>query len=335
MGNDRHLCSCLEPTVVGGTMSAKAIGAAAVLLLFLWQPSDPGFARERTSAAKTQNDNDKDEKDEIDTEEIFGFTEGSDVGEAGEKEVELEPFGRFGKRSGRYAAASSELSFKYTPFDNFRVAPAISFASHNISNVPGLDNLNQFTFQGVGVDLRYRLLDREHAPFGLTLAADLQRNRIDEMSGLLVEQYAIEFAALFDKELVPGRLFAALNLLYEPEWERERATGEWERESTIGIGAALALQVASGFFIGAEARYLRKYEGAALNTFLGEALFVGPTIYVKLPHDWFAAATWNVQVAGRAVGEPFSLDLTNFERHEVLFKLGVQLGSASMRKQRD
>jgi hypothetical protein len=41
------------------------------------------------------------------------------------------------------------------------------------------------------------------------------------------------------------------------------------------------------------------------------------------------------RVAGRAVGEPSSLDLTNFERHEVLFKLGVQLGSASMRKERD
>jgi hypothetical protein len=85
MGNDRHLCSRLEPKVVGGTTSAKATGAAAVLILFLWQPSDPGFARERASAAKTQNNNDKDEKNEIDTEEIFGFSEGSDVGDAGRR----------------------------------------------------------------------------------------------------------------------------------------------------------------------------------------------------------------------------------------------------------
>jgi hypothetical protein len=51
--------------------------------------------------------------------------------------------------------------------------------------------------------------------------------------------------------------------------------------------------------------------------------FVGPNLYFKLPSDWYVSAAWNVQVAGRAVGEPFSLDLTNFERHQVLFKLGA------------
>jgi hypothetical protein len=323
MGNDRHLCSCLEPKVVGGTMSAKATGAAAVLLLFLWQPSDPGFARERASAAKTQNDNDKDEKNEIDTSDIFGFSRGSDVGEAGDKGAEVETFARLGKRGGSYAATSTALSFNHTPVANLEIVPFISFTSHNIANVPGLDNLDQFTFEGVGAELNYRLLDRQRAPFGLTLSAVPQRNRIDETSGLLVEQYVSEFTALFDNELVPGRLFAALNVVYEPEWKRVRMTGETERESTIGVRGALAAQVASGFFIGAGARYLRKYEGITLNEFLGEALFVGPNLYFKLPNDWYVTAAWNVQVAGRAAGEPFALDLTHFERHQFLFKLGA------------
>jgi len=140
---------------------------------------------------------------------------------------------------------------------------------------------------------------------------------------LPVENYAVEFAALFDKELLPRRLFAALNLLYEPSWTRMRTTGEWERDATIGVGAALSAQVAAGTVVATEALYLRKYDGIGLNTFLGDALFVGPSLYVQLPNHWFASAAWNVQVAGQAAGEPFSLDLTNFERHEVRLRFGA------------
>ena len=256
----------------------------ALVALCLWWPCGAALAHDRPGAAP---DGDAKRAD-IDSEHIFGITEGSDIGDAGEKEVEAEPFGRFGKRVGTYAATSTALSFKYTPVDNFRFAPILSFASHNISNVPGLDNSEKFTLEGAGAELRFRLLDREKAPFGLTLAAALQRNRIDETSGVPVEQYAVELAALLDKELVPERFFAALNLRYGPEWTRPRSTGEWERDATIGISAAVSAQVAAGVFVAAEARYLRKYEGAALGTFLGEA-FVGPSLYVHLPNHWFAS----------------------------------------------
>jgi len=37
---------------------------------------------------------------EVDTEFIFGFATGADVGELGEREIELETAGRFGKRDG-------------------------------------------------------------------------------------------------------------------------------------------------------------------------------------------------------------------------------------------
>ena len=163
----------------------------------------------------------------------------------------------------------------------------------------------------------------EKAPFGFTLSALPHRDRINDATGQPVEQYAIEFAALFDRELVSNRLFAALNLLYEPSWTRERATGAWERDATVGIGAALSNQVVPGLFVGVEARYFRRYEGIALDTLLGEALFVGPSVYVKLSKEWFAAVAWNAQVAGRAVGEAGSLDLTNFERHEVRLRFGA------------
>jgi hypothetical protein len=80
-------------------------------------------------------------------------------------------------------------------------------------------------------------------------------------------------------------------------------------------------QVRPGIFVGAEARYLRRYEGLGLDRFAGHALFIGPTIYANLSeHSWVALA-WSTQVAGRSVDDPGRLDLTNFERHQarVLF----------------
>ena len=41
-------------------------------------------------------------------------------------------------------------------------------------------------------------------------------------------------------------------------------------------------QLRPGFFLGGEARYLRRYEGIGLEEFAGQALFVGPTAYFQL-----------------------------------------------------
>jgi hypothetical protein len=53
-------------------------------------------------------------------------------------------------------------------------------------------------------------------------------------------------------------------------------TGVREHQSQLGTSVAMALQVHPGLLIGAEARYMRSYEGLAPNTFTGNALFLGP-----------------------------------------------------------
>jgi len=126
----------------------------------------------------------------------------------------------------------------------------------------------------------------------------------------------VEAALLIDKELIPDRLFAAVNLSYEPELSRQRPAIDWERTSTLGVGAALSTRVLPGLFVGAEARYFRNYEGTGLNTFTGDTLFVGPTLFRKLSKEWFASIAWNIQVAGHVSGEPGRL---------VRFRLGKDL----------
>jgi hypothetical protein len=84
---------------------------------------------------------------------------------------------------------------------------------------------------------------------------------------------------------------------------------------------ATALVCVRPAFFGAEARYLRSYDGIGFDPFAGQALFVGPTLYASLSKTIAISAAWGVQVAGHAVDIPGSLDLKNFERHRAQLRL--------------
>src|SRR5262249_11347233 len=172
---------------------------------------------------------------DVDTEHMFGFTEGSDVGEAGEKELETDSTGRFGKFGGSYNNVATALEAKYSFSEWFRLAGVATVAYYDISGVSGLDDRRRGALQSVSFDARYRLLDRERAPFGLTLSVEPHWGFADEMSGAPADQQRAAFRVLADRELIPGRLFAALNVSYEPEQTRLRGSGESLRNSTLAV----------------------------------------------------------------------------------------------------
>lgn len=132
--------------------------------------------------------------DEIDTEHLFVFAVGTDIGEVGERELESETNSRIGKRTGSYTALSQSLEAEFTPIENFRLSIGGSLAYHNIAGVNGFRNRRKGSFEGVFVDMRYRFLDRAHSIFGLTVAAEPQWGRIDETSGEPSGQYGLELA---------------------------------------------------------------------------------------------------------------------------------------------
>jgi hypothetical protein len=260
---------------------------------------------------------------EVDTEHMFGFTEGSDIGEAGEKELEADSTGRFRRLGGSYNNVATALEAKYSLSDRLRLSAVATVAYYHIAGTDGFDDRRQGALQSVSFDARYRLFDREHAPFGLTLSVEPHWGFTDETSGAPADQYGAEFRLLADRALIAGRLFAALNVSYEPEQTRLRASGEMLRDSTLGVAAALALQVMPSVFIGAEARNLRHYEGLGLNGFAGQALYIGPTFYATFGQGYFLSAAWNVQVWGAVAGSSGALDLVNFDRHQVKLRFGV------------
>jgi len=260
---------------------------------------------------------------EVDTEHMFGFTEGSDIGHKGEKELETDSTGRFGRLGGAYNNVATTFEAKYTLAERLRLSAVATVAYYDISGVSELDDRRQGVVQSVSFDARYRLRDREQAPFGLTLSVEPHWGFTDDISGAPADQQGAEFRLLADRELIAGRLYGALNIEYEPVRTRLRGSGETFRDSTLGFGAALAMQVMPNVFIGAEARNLRHYEGLGLDSFAGQALYIGPTLYATFGQGYFLSAAWNGQVWGAVAGSSGALDLANFERHQAKLRVGV------------
>jgi hypothetical protein len=259
----------------------------------------------------------------IDTEHIFGFMIGTDVGEVGELEFQSQTTGRFAKSAGRYRTVEQELELEAVPVDNFRVELGSSFAAHDIAGVPDIDDRRQLGWQGLSADFRYRFLDRQTAPFGFTLDVEPHAGRIDEITGVSVRNYGTDVTAAFEREVVPNIAIVALNLTYQPEWTRFSGTGAAVQEASIGAALGTMVQVHPGILLGGEARYFRNYDGIGLQDFAGQALFVGPTAYFQLSERSRLTAAWSVQAWGRPAGTSASLDLVNFERHEARLVFGV------------
>lgn len=108
---------------------APALAQSSIPFDWFWSAagirhSDISAAAKRKPAANARHQaGDRSEKnddnDKPETENIFGFTAGTDVGDVGGKEVEVGSTLRFGKRDGSYTAASKQIEFGYTPFRNF------------------------------------------------------------------------------------------------------------------------------------------------------------------------------------------------------------------------
>lgn len=257
---------------------------------------------------------------DVDSEHLFGFTEGADIGKAGEREAESETIGHLGKSAGRYAALMQNDSAKMLPMDNLRFSANAMLAHFGISGVPDLADRRLTTLMGASFEARYMLMNRRNAPFGVTVIAEPRWSRIDANSGESLTGYGALFTVVADRELIDDRLLGTLNLLYDAQTTRFPISDSWAHESKFGVSAALSTRVTATAFVGGEVRYLRVYDGLDLGTYSGQALFAGPTFYVQLAQGTALSGAWNVQVAGRTTDRG-ALDLTHFERHQVKLRI--------------
>ena len=260
----------------------------------------------------------------LETENMFGFTVGSDTDQADAKSLAFETVGRFGKHGGNYSAIGSKFEFSYGVTDNISAALGVFASYHDISGVPRFADVNSGGFNGIGGEVRWRLLSRESVPVGVTLQVEPSWQTRDEVTGLKGTKFGSENKLIFDTEFVPGHVLGAVNLLYEVERFREDGTSQWEQQSKIGASAALSFAIAPKLFVGGEGRYLRVYDGLLPNTYLGDGWFAGPTLFARIGSNGWISAAWNIQLAGHEVGRSVSLNLTDFDRHQIKLKAGIE-----------
>lgn len=291
-------------------------------------PDDDDDAAPRAGASTATAADDDDDDEGVESENLFGFTEGSDTAEAGERELSNDTVGGFGRRSkkntsgGHYVSIQNETEFEYGLTDNLTISGSATFAAFNIHKIRGFDDVSTAGFGGLGAELKWRLLDRRTAPFGLALSAEPEWSRYDEASGERIDGFAVSLKAMADVEIVKDRVFAAANLLYEPEWSKEG--DEFERESGLELSAAVTGRVAGDVFVGGEARFLSAFEGAFFETHQGHALYLGPTLYAGIGEHAYLSGAWSIQVAGGGhQGIGGGINTLDFDRQQAHLTLGI------------
>jgi hypothetical protein len=259
----------------------------------------------------------------VETEELFAFVSGSDIGEKGERELTFSLDGAFRKREGIYRAVAPIVEFGFNPTDRLHVAVELWADHFKVRGNPDFDDQNRWGGGGA-IEFKALLVERgEKSPIGVAVVVAPEYGTSEETSGEPAQRYALELKLIADAELVKDRVFAAVNFLYEPEKVKPRGEA-WEKESTFGASAAMMARLGPAVFAGGEIQYFRKYEGYFFETFAGHALYVGPALHLILGEHCTLTLGWAIQVAGRAAGDPRSLDLVNFERQRGTLKLNSQ-----------
>lgn len=194
------------------------------------QPSaQPSVASNKgQSGAKGDEANGKEESP--DTEDMFGFTVGTDVIEKGALEVSSEVVSSLGKRFGHYQADAFKSTFTFSPIEGLSIEPGVISNHFSVRNVPDLNNQNFTGFGGLSTEIKWQVLKRNPSPFGLTFLAQPNMSFLEEDTGVRGRGQGLETRLLLDTALIPNAVYAGFNAIYEMDKFRQRGVRLFSRE---------------------------------------------------------------------------------------------------------
>ena len=308
--------------------SSRLTAIAVVLTTLATGPAvaEPGSPPARDEAAS------KPQKD-VDTEHLFGFSEGADAGEKGQQEVVIDTVTRLGKRRAgpgpsTYRVVDTRLGYQFNPADRFSIEVSAFGDLRRARTIMDVDDKSFGTFDGVAVDLKYQFLKGSaEQPLGLAVEVRPRFTRILPIEGNGANIVDTESVLQLDLQIVPNKLWYGTNISLEPAAGRLRGSGEGYRSSTFLWSNAVVGEVARDTYLGPEIRYLRGYDGTFLNRLQSEAVLIGPAL-----HHRFTEAVWlTVAYAGQVWGRDTdpgltrrALGLNQFERHSLRIKFGME-----------
>jgi hypothetical protein len=259
----------------------------------------------------------------LDTKNLFGALEGADVGEAGDRSIELETTASLFKPAGRYVFVEQEAIYEMTATPRL----GIEFGSHglgqSIRGVAGIDNYAGVDFSGLSNEWRYVLTPRAGAwSVQTTVTATPQWERAFE-GGAHGEDLALPLLLIVDAQPIARRLYAALNVSYAPEVQRLGGS-HWTKSSSLNASAALSWRFTPAAMIGGEADLFNQFDGLAAQSWRDSALFVGPTFHYQISEKIDLSGAWTQQLAGRARGEDGALNFADFTRSQAKLRLEIE-----------
>jgi hypothetical protein len=252
---------------------------------------------------------------------IFGFTDGSDVGEKGERTLFYDSFVRATARG--FAAWDSAAGIGYSPTDRavvaFAATPSFERNAEQVITPSGTSWMNSRGLGGVA-SLKYQLFRREEAPVGIAVQVAPYWQHV-ESGPISHDTVGSEFRLLFDRVLAPGQWFAALNLAYSP-YREAYSDGSALRTTAFEISAAVSREVTASFFLGAEIRHLSKHRGLFFNEWAGQAVYAGPTAFILLGEQGYFGIAWSLRIAEDVSADAVSRDFSGFDRQQLRLKAG-------------
>ena len=326
MANGNKIATLLALALFG-------IGAPEVLA----DADDESPAVMRDDAAQDNDDQtvggEADDEEGVETEDLFGFTEGASTDEAGESEISITTVLGAGRRGIDdegdepsapidYTGVEAELEVEHALTDRLKVGADLAFTYYDTRFEDEFDN-QRFDFGGLSAEMKFALLKADDAlPVNVAITVEGEWERSSEESGDQLDGFGLSVGLLGDATLVPDRLFVAANLVLSTETGEPEEAGEaWEKESGIDLSLALSYQVAPRVFIGTEARLSNAFEGGFADYHQGYAVFAGPTAYVGIGERGFIKAAWSNQLFGHSDDDAGkSLDLVDFTQN--VFRIG-------------
>jgi Putative MetA-pathway of phenol degradation len=248
---------------------------------------------------------------------LFGFLEGADIGEKGDRSLEFETTGSFGGAQGLYRSIEQEFIFENALTNSFGLELGAHVLGQDIWGVPELPDFVGVNFMGVSAEFRYLVMHRTaDVPIQVTLTVQPEYNSIAE-AGRQANDVTASFRAVADVISSDRRLYGAINLVYAPD--SSRLPGQlWDEVAVLSASAALSYRLTPPLMFGAEADYDRAYGGLVPRGFEGQAFYLGPTFHYQINEKIDLSAAFLAQT-------PFGrLDFAEFPRQLAKLRLEVE-----------
>jgi hypothetical protein len=254
----------------------------------------------------------------LDTKNLFGFLEGADVGEKGDRSLEFETTGSFGRDQGVYNSIEQEFIFENALTDSLGLELGAHVLGQDIRRASDLPDFVGLNFMGVSAEFRYVVMHRTaDVPIQVTLTVQPEYNSIAE-AGRQANDLTATFRGIADMISSNRCLYGAVNLVYAPDASR-LPKQLWADTALLAASAALSYRLTPPLMFGAEADYDRAYGGLVPRAFQGQAVYFGPTFHYQINKKFDLSAAFLAQApVGRVDFDQFPRQLAKL-RLEVDF----------------